>query len=59
MTPQWQTRTSYTNRGFTICQSDKTYKIWDAVLTEAGKWLQGEFGAGGIRAPLALTPPPL
>jgi len=42
-------------RGFTVRRSDKTHKIWDSVLTEAGKWLQGdlrkEFGAGGNKKP--------
>lgn len=43
------------SRGFTIRRSNKTHKVWDAVLTEAGQWLQGdlrnEFGAGGVKKP--------
>ncbi len=37
--------------GFTLRQSLQKHKIWDAVLKEAGQWLQNdlrrEFGAGG------------
>lgn len=49
-----------TDRGFTIRRSDKTHKVWDAVFTEAGKWLQGdlrkgEFGAGGNKKPPRAT----
>lgn len=48
-----------TNRGFTIRRSNKTHRIWDAVLEEAGKWLQGdlrkEFGAGGNKKPAQAT----
>ena len=39
------------DRGFTIRASNRSYNLWDEVLTEAGKWLQRdlrkEFGAGG------------
>jgi len=41
--------------GFTVRQSTHAHKIWDAVLKEAGQWLQNdlrkEFGAGGNRKP--------
>ena len=40
-------------KGFTYRQSNKTHKVWDAVLEEAGKWLMNdlrkEFGAGGVK----------
>ena len=39
--------------------SDKTHQIWDAVLKEAGQWLQNdmrkEFGAGGNQKPAQAT----
>ncbi|MDB0056970.1 type III-B CRISPR module RAMP protein Cmr1 [Akkermansiaceae bacterium] len=39
------------SRGFIVRRSNRTHRIWDAALEEAGKWLQGdlrkEFGAGG------------
>jgi CRISPR type III-B/RAMP module RAMP protein Cmr1 len=45
--------------GFTYRQSDKPHKIWDAVLKEAGQWLQNdlrkEFGAGGNKKPAQAT----
>lgn len=48
-----------TDRGFTIRRSDKTHRIWDAVLEEAGKWLQGDlrkkFGAGGVNKTAQAT----
>lgn len=49
-----------TERGFTIRRSNKTHQIWDAVFTEAGKWLKGDlrkgdFGAGGNKKPAQAT----
>ncbi len=39
--------------GFTYQQSDKTHRIWNEALTEAGQWLMNglrkEFGAGGVK----------
>jgi len=44
---------------FTYRQSDKTHKIWNEVLKEAGQWLQNdmrkEFGAGGNKKPAKAT----
>ena len=49
-----------TERGFTIRRSDKAHPSWEAVFTEAGKWLKGdlrkgEFGAGGNKKPPQAT----
>jgi CRISPR type III-B/RAMP module RAMP protein Cmr1 len=45
--------------GFTYRQSTQNHKIWDAVLKEAGQWLQNdlrkEFGAGGNKKPAQAT----
>jgi len=47
------------DRGFTIRASNRSYNLWDEVLTEAGKWLQRdlrkEFGAGGNKKPAQST----
>jgi CRISPR type III-B/RAMP module RAMP protein Cmr1 len=47
------------SHGFTYRQSDKPHIIWDAVLKEAGQWLQNdmrkEFGAGGNKKPAQAT----
>lgn len=45
--------------GFTYRQSNRSHKIWDAALKEAGQWLQNdmrkEFGAGGVKKPPAAS----
>lgn len=45
--------------GFTVRRSNRTHKVWDSVLEEAGKWLKNdlrdEFGAGGMKKPTQAT----